>query len=233
MRIPGISHVRLMEESEARIAHVAREGAPPQAALARRLLEDTRLYRRWEVEHSQMLRPVAKQTRGQHQSVALRRTCFGLIHRKAMFEYLRGAKITGRDRHAVFALVYGEQHDYASAVIQEHANYMRASASLMCATWLGLSLIVDGVFADPLARYEALYADYFRSFCGTALATDQYKSGDTLRTLVPYLKGQLSDLRRAILALPQEPDTGLHHIIDLSTKAANTSGVYQAIKAAS
>lgn len=224
-----------MEESEARIADVARDGAPTQANLARRLLEDTRLYQRWEVEHAQLLRPVAKESRGLRQAVALRRTCFGLIHRKAMFEYLRGSRITGRDRHAVFALVYGEQHDYASAVIQEHGNYMRAASSLLCTSWLGLSLIQDGVFADPLYRYEQLYADYFRSFCGTALAPDQYKSGDTLRTLLPYLKGQLSDLRRAILALPQDPDTGLHNVIDLRTAAAaaNTQRMYQPVKAAS
>jgi hypothetical protein len=232
MRIPGLSHVRLMEESEARIADVARDGAPAQALIARRLLDDTRLYRRWEAEHEQLIRPVSREGRGLAQATALRRACFGLIHRKAMFEYLRAGKITGRDRHAVFALVYGEHHDYASAVIQEHGNYTRSASSLMCTSWLGLQVIGDAVFAEPMSRYEQLYTDYFRSFCGTALSPDQYKSGDTLRTLLPYLKGQLTDLRRAILALPQALHTGLHNV-DFHAAAANTQRMHQPFRAAS
>src|SRR6185369_17330315 len=125
MRIPGVSHLRLMEESEARIADIARDGHPAQALIARRVLDDTRLYQRWEAEHDRLMRSVAGEARGQRQATALRRASFGLIHRKAMFEYLRQEKITGRERHAVFELVFGEQHDYAVAVIQEHGNFVR------------------------------------------------------------------------------------------------------------
>jgi hypothetical protein len=232
MRIPGLSLLRLMEESEFRLADVARDGNPAQALVARRLLDDTRLYQRWEAEHDRLMRSVAGEARGLRQATALRRACFGLIHRKAMFEYLRQQKITGRDRHAVFNLVYGENHDYAAAVIQEHGNYLRSVSSLICSNWLGLRVIGDGVFGEPFSRYEQLYTDYFRSFCGTALSPDQYKSGDTLRTLLPYLKRQLSELRRAILALPQEPETGLHNM-DFHATAANTQRMYQPFRAAS
>ena len=233
MRIPGLSHLRLMEESEARIADVAREGSTPQALVAHRLLEDTRLYQRWEAEHNRLMRSVAGEARGLPQATALRRACFALIHRKAMFEYLRHHKITGRDRHAVFALVYGEQHDYAADVIHEHANYLRAFASLICSNHLGLRVVGDRSFGEPLWRYEQLYADYYRSFCGTALSDDQYKKGDTLRTLLPYLKRQLSDLRRAILALPQEPDNSFLTMDLKQTAAANTQRMYRPLRAVS
>jgi hypothetical protein len=226
MRIPGITHLRLMEESEARIADIAREGSAAQVLVARRILDDTRLYQRWQSEHDRLMRSVAGETRGVKQAMALRRAAFGLIHRKAMFEYLRQQRVTGRDRHAVFALVYGEHHDYAAAVIQEHGNYVRSASSLLCSNHLGLRLIEDRAFGEPLWRYEQLYADYFRSFCGTALAPDQYKSGDTLRTLLPYLKRQLSNLRRAILEMPQEPDIGLHNM-DFTASAANTQRMHQ------
>jgi hypothetical protein len=222
-----------MEESEARIADVARDGNPAQAHIARRVLDDTRLYQRWEAEHDRLMRAVAGEARGLPQATALRRASFGLIHRKAMFEYLRQEKITGRDRHVVFALVFGDQHDYAAAVIQEHGNFMRSASSLMCSTHLGLAVLQDRAFAEPLWRYEQLYADYFRSFCGTALGNTQYKSGDTLRTLLPYLKRQLSTLRRAILVMPREPvNLGLHNL-DFKAAAANTQRMQQPFREAS
>jgi hypothetical protein len=232
MRIPGISHRRLMEESEARIADLARDGSATQVLIAHRLLHDTRLYRRWEAEHDRLMRSVASEPRGLRQAAAMRRVSFALIHRKALFEYLRQQKITGRDRHSVFSLVYGEHHDYATAVVQEHGNFLRAASSLFCANYLGLWVIEDRAFGDPLGRYEQLYTDYFRAFCGTALSPDQYKSGDTLRTLLPYLKRQLSTLRHAILAMPQDPDV-LLHTLDFEATAANTQRMYQPIRAAS
>ena len=232
MRIPGISHLRLMEESEARIAAIARDGSPAQAWVARRILDDTRLYQRWEAEHDRIMRSVAGEARGLRQATVLRRASFALIHRKAMFEYLRQHKIVGRDRHAVFALVYGDQHDYVLAVIQEHGNFVRSTSSLWCSHHLGLKVLEDRAFAEPLWRYEQLYADYFRTFCETALNTTQYKSGDTLRTLLPYLKRQLNSLRRAILAMPQKPGHGLPHL-DFEAAAANTHRLHQPFQAAS
>ena len=111
----GLTHALLMEESEACIVGLAREGSTPQALIARRMIEQPHLYRRWEAEHDRLMRTVAE-TRAHQQIAALRSTCFGLIHRKAMFEYLRAQKITGRDRHAVFTLIFGDQ-DYARAVV--------------------------------------------------------------------------------------------------------------------
>jgi hypothetical protein len=220
MHTHGLSRAFLMEESEARIAGLAREGSAPQAWVARRMIEEPHLYRHWESEHDRLMRAVAD-TRAHHQIAALRSTCFGLIHRKAMFEYLRVNKITGRDRHAVFQLIYGDQ-DYAKAVILEHNNYLRSMSSFACSYHLGLDLLDDRAFGDPMSRYEARYADYFQAFCNSALKSNRYNEDDTISTLLPYLKRQLSTLRRAIVAMPRAPDIGGLRRIDPRTPAANS-----------
>jgi hypothetical protein len=231
MRTQGLSHSLLMEESESRIEIVAREGSAAQVLVARRILDDTHMYRHWEAEHERLMRGVAAETRLQRQVVALRTACFGLIHRKAMFEYLRQHKIVGRDRHAVFELIYGGQ-DYAKAVVVEHGNYVRSASSLLCSNHLGLSLLDDRAFGEPMLRYEQRYADYFRIFCGSALASNRYNNDDTLSTLIPYLKRQLGILRRAILAMPPEPDiVGLHNL-NIRTPAANSQRVTVPFQAA-
>jgi hypothetical protein len=220
MRPHGLTRAFLMEESEAHIESLARRGTTAQAAIAQRMLEEPHLYRHWEAEHDRLMRSVAE-TRAQHQLAALRSACFGLIHRKAMFEYLRVQKVTGRNRHAVFELIYGDQ-DYAKAVVAEHGNYLRSNSSLACSHHLGLALLDDHAFGDPMARYELRYADYFRAFCNCALASNRYNTDDTLSTLLPYLKRQLGILRRAIVAMPRESEVGGLHKIDIRIPAANS-----------
>jgi len=214
---PGLTRAFLMDQSEARIADLAREGSTPQALIARRMLEEPNLYRHWESEHDRLMRSVAE-TRALHQVSALRSTCFGLIHRKAMFDYLRVQKVTGQDRHAVFELIYSGQ-DYARAVVLEHNNYLRSLSSLACSHHLGLALLDDRTFGDPMSRYEARYADYFRAFCNSALKSNQYNNEDTISTLLPYLKRQLGILRRAILAMPRESDLDGFHKLEIRTPA--------------
>ena len=219
----GLTRAFLMEASEARIAGLAREGSTMQALIARRMIEEPHLYHHWEVEHDRLMRTVAE-ARAQHQVGALRSACFGLIHRKAMFEYLRVQRVTGRDRHAVFELIYGDS-DYAKAVVAEHNNYLRSMSSLACSHHLGLVVLDDRSFGSPMSRYEARYADYFRAFCSSALSSNRYNLDDTLSTLLPYLKRQLGVLRRAILAMPRESEAGGLHTLDLSAPAANSQRI--------
>ena len=223
MRPHGLTRAFLMEESETRIADLAREGCTQQALIARRMMEEPQLYRHWEAEHDRLMRSIAE-TRAHQQIAALRSTCFGLIHRKTMFEYLRAQKITGRDRHAVFELVYGDQ-DYVKAVIVEHGNYVRSMSSLACSHHLGLALLDDRAFGDPMSGYEVRYADYFRAFCDATLTSNRYNSDDTLSTLLPYLKRQLGTLRRAIVAMPRRPDVSSLYKLDIRTPAANSPRV--------
>lgn len=230
MRRRVITQSQLMEESESRLTAVARDEAGlPQGLVARRILEDPGLFQRWESEYGRIMRALAAETRRPKQVDVLRRACFGLIHRQAMFEYLRARNVIGRDRHAVFSLVFGDR-DYVTAVLLEHGNYLRAAASLLCCHHLGTRLLQDRAFGEPLRRYEQLYADYFRGFCDTALAENQHSSADTLRTLLPYLKQQLGALRRAILAITPEPEPAMRSPV--SEPAADEPRLYRPSRAA-
>jgi hypothetical protein len=200
----AITHARLMEESESRIENAARAGTPTQVLIARRMLDDLQAYRRWEAEHDRLMRTVASERNRMGQLSALRSTAFSLIHRKALFEYLRDQKVTGRKRHDVFKLVYGER-DYAQSVVQEHGNYLRSASSWMCSSHLGLWVLSDGAFEAPLARYEQLYTDYLRAFVDSALEYGPDASSASMRTLLPYLKQQLSIHRHAILKMEDTP----------------------------
>jgi hypothetical protein len=225
MHLAGLTHAQLMSHSESRIEYVARgEGTTVQERVARRLVENTRLYRLWIAEHERLMRTVADESRMLRQLVALRSACFGLVHRKAMFEYLRQHRVTGRNRHAIFELIYGPQ-DYARAVVGEHNNYVKSVASLMCTTFVGGVVIEDRSFGEPMVRYEQRYADYFRTFCGSALESNRYNGDDTLSTLVPYLKQQLGKLRRAILALPREHEVNGLHNLEIRAPAANSQAL--------
>ncbi len=204
MRSNAITHARLMEESESRIENAARAGSPTQILIARRMLDDLQAYRRWEAEHDRLMRGVANQQNRMGQLAALRSTAFALIHRKALFEYLRDQKVTGRKRHEVFKLVYGER-DYAKSVVQEHGNYLRSASSWMCSSHLGLWVLSDGAFETPLSRYEQLYTDYLRAFVDSALEYGPDASSASMRTLLPYLKQQLTLHRRVILKMEDTP----------------------------
>src|SRR6266849_2223792 len=107
MQVRAYKHARLMEESEARVEMAARFDSPADTLVARGILEHPDVYRRWAAEHDRLMRAVSEQARLARQVVALRSTAFGLVHRKAMFEYLRDRQLTGARRHRLFALFYG------------------------------------------------------------------------------------------------------------------------------
>ena len=83
-----------MEYSERHLALTARSGAPAEAQLATRLLENVALYRSWEHSHGRLMQAVAAAPR-QTAPLELRKVTFLTLHRKAPFEYLRDRHITG------------------------------------------------------------------------------------------------------------------------------------------
>jgi len=171
------------------------------------VLDSPETYRRWEVEHDRLLRAVSGQQRLDRQVTALRSTLFGLVHRRALFEYLRERQIAGRKRHRLLSLFYGCR-DYTNAVLTEHGKYVRYSSSYICTQYLGEHLLHDAAFDEPLQLYEAWYAEYFRAYCDTELAdTEEEKQACIpLDALKPLLKQRLAEARQAILAMPQSPD---------------------------
>src|SRR5262245_13535206 len=109
-----------MEESELRVQMSVHLNSPADAA-ARRLLQMPEIYHRWAAEHDRLMRAIAAHTRFLTQVGALRSTTFGLVHKRALFEYLRDRQLTGEKRKRLLALFYGCR-DYTNAVVMEHGN---------------------------------------------------------------------------------------------------------------
>jgi hypothetical protein len=208
MSIQGYKHARLMEESEDCLAAAARAGLPEDRAVARRVLEHPTAYRHWEAEHDRLLRTVSSHPRLAPQIGALRSAAFSLIHRKALFEYIRDRRLTAAKRKRLFGLFYGTR-DYTSSVLAEHANFLRCSSSHICAEHLAEHLMRDVAFEEPMQLYQEWYSDYFRVFCDVELAEteDERAALAPVEALKPLLKHRLREARDAILNLPQVPST--------------------------
>lgn len=208
MLIQGYKHERLMEESESSLAAAARAGPPEDMLVASRILEHPMSYRQWEAEHDRLMRGISTQSRLASQMAALRSAAFALIHRKALFEYIRDQAVTGTRRHRLFGLFYGLR-DYSNAVVAEHASFVRCSSSHICTGHLAAQLMRDAAFEEPMQLYAEWYTDYFRVFCDVALAeTEEEKLAlAPLEALKPLLKYRLKQARDAILELPCVPST--------------------------
>ena len=207
MRIQGVSQTRLMDESELCVAEAARSGTPAQMLAATRLLSHPDAYRRWESEHSRLMRRVSDHRYLHRQVVALRATALTLLHRKAVFEYLQDRPLTRNQRHRLMAMFHSLR-DYSVSLIAEHGNYLRGASSYWCSHHLARRLMKDGVFAEPLLLYQERYTDYFRMHCDVELAeTDAEKEAlEPMRMLQPLLKLQLAEARREILSMVYTPE---------------------------
>lgn len=206
MIIHAYKHAQLMEESELRLEMSVHSTAPADL-VASRVLESPDAYRHWAAEHERLIRSVSEQARLVRQVTALRAAAFGLVHRRALFEYLRDTRLTGSKRRKLFGLFYGCR-DYTNAVLAEHGNYMRCSSSYLCTHHLGEHLMRDAAFSEPLQLYEQFYGEYFRAYCDVELAetAEEKQALQPLDALRPLLKYRLSEARQAILAMPQVPE---------------------------
>jgi hypothetical protein len=197
MHRDAIAYTRLMQESTNYVQAAAYRENSREQAVAARLLADTTAWERWEAEHSGLMRKVAGLGQLAEQRAALKVTNFQLIHRKALFEYLRDNEVRGVERPRILAHFRMALH-YEHAVIAEHRVYVRKACSFFCTGHLGLEVLRDAGFSDPMLRYEELYAEYFELYCRVNCA-DPDAAPDPRRALLPLLKHQLNEWRRAIL----------------------------------
>lgn len=206
-----VSRARLMEVSEAELARVARGGSARERQIAGPLLASPKDYRGWEAEHERLMVAIAGQPTGDRQAKALLSTAFSLIHRKALFQYLRDHTPRGAARRVLIEHFHGNK-SYSRAMVAEHGNYQRSFVSLLCIEYMGATLLAHQAFGEPFRRYEHLYAEYFRSYCDSYLAPskDPNDSSDSIRTLLPYLKRDVLDVRARMLAMPATPPPGTH-----------------------
>lgn len=200
--MPAISESRLMRESERCLEDAARSGDERQQLVAGRILGSVDLWCQWELEHQALVREVVRYTGADAQSMALRSGALGLIHRKALFEYLRATKLRDAARRRVISYFRGSLQ-YTDAVISEHGQYLRSAGSHLCVHHLGAAVLLDGVFQSPVARYEELYTEYFHAFCETLIAGVDTEVAARQRSVLPLLKHQVTRLHASILTLPR------------------------------
>jgi hypothetical protein len=196
----AISHARLMRESEHCIEDAARNGGPVEQLVAGRILESPVVWARWENEHAGLMRTISDQRRSANQTTALKTTCFSLIHRKALFEHLRDHQVRGQERRQILQYFH-RTSGYTHATVAEHEIYLRSACSYLCSNQVGGELIRDGVFDQPMLRYEELYAEYFKLFCDSVFGAETVASAS--RALLPYLRYQMAEQRLAVLAMPR------------------------------
>ena len=195
-----LSHDRLMEESQQRLANAMVSGLPSEERLATRILDNGRDYLRWESEHATLMRKIAVERLPSVQTAQLLDISLALIHRKACFEYLRDEQVRGIKREAVMAHFFANR-DYTSAVVAEHGRYVRSAASYLCSSHVGSNVMFEALFETPLAEYEELYASYFRTYCNTLLASDDNAVAKSMQAVLVELKAQIGEWRKALNAL--------------------------------
>jgi hypothetical protein len=195
-----------MEESESRVERAATSQSPADILVSTRILERPTEFIRWEAHHDRLMRPVSAPARLSEQMVALRSAAFTLVHRKALFEYMRDRRLTGAKRRKLLAVFYGCA-DYTNALLVEHGNYVRCSSSYLATQHLAEHLMHDPALDAPLKLYEEWYAEYFRAFCDSALAETEEEAQACLaqESLKPLLKHRVTEARRAILTMPLSP----------------------------
>jgi hypothetical protein len=152
MLFQAYEHTRLMEESQLRVEMTPYMQTAADTA-ASRLLESKEAYRRWEAEHDRLMRTVSRRLNFDGQVSALRNTAFSLVHRRALFQYMRERKPNSLKRRRLLSIFYGCR-DYTNAIIAEHWNYIRCSSSYVCTQHLGEHLMHDTAFDEPMQLYE-------------------------------------------------------------------------------
>jgi hypothetical protein len=193
----SVDYKRLMRESTDRVHSALYSDNPDEQLVASRLLESPAAFRTWESEHSGLMLEVANPSFRRTQAALLKKATFRLIHRKALFEYLRDERIRGSLRRRIMISFHPAQ-DYTRSVIAEHGLYLRKACSLLCTSHVGGNVVRDPGFFDPMRRYQELYAAYFQIFCSTHFSTDS-ADPEPLGELLPLLKHQLEECRKAII----------------------------------
>jgi hypothetical protein len=182
-----------MRESTDRVEMALRSNDPGEQLVARRLLESPGMFQTWECEHSGLMRQVANTGFPRTQAALLKKATMRLIHRKALFEYLRDQQVRGVERRQIL-LAFHPTQDYTRSVIAEHETYLRKACSFLCTSYVGTHVVHDNVFSEPMDAYRILYAEYFQLFCRIQIRAD-LPDGD----LLPLLKFELEECRKAIM----------------------------------
>ena len=195
-----LSHDRLMEASHECVKEASHSRQPQVEIVATRLFESPQTYRIWENEHAAIMRNVAAERLPASQRAAMLSASFALVHRKALFEYMRDKKLRGPQRQALMQHFF-PQRDVTDSVRAEHQQYVRSAASHLCVGHVGRDLMFDTLFSAPLLEYEEIYLEYFHAHCDQIVAA--WKGLSVPAAMLTDMKNRVGDWRRALLALTQ------------------------------
>jgi hypothetical protein len=208
-----------MRESTDRVESALHSDNPIEQLVVSRLLESPAMFRVWESEHSGLMREVANTGFSRTQAAVLKKATFRLIHRKALFEYLRDQRVRGSARQRI-VLTFHPTRDYTRSVIAEHEVYLRKACSFLCTSHVGANVVHDPSFIDPMKHYQALYAEYFQIFCRASFRAASAEI-EPQSELLPLLKYQLEECRKAIMN-PQPDNQWLKRETELREPTGDT-----------
>lgn len=190
----------LMDASESWIEKIRWSDAADVRLVVDRLFDRPVTYSRWLSFHYDLMKKVAAGHSSKEQLLRLRKTSFSLLHRQALFEHIRTAKVPGPDREALFSALHASK-GYARAVLEEHGRFLESNSSLFCTDYLEMFIRHDSAFGAAFAQYRTQYMEFFAIYCAWVLA--EYRGEDyCLAPVIPEIKMQLLSLQRRIVAMP-------------------------------
>ena len=184
-----------MNESEYALHNASDSSSPRELRIVDTVLQDGRLYRLWESRHADLLLPVAEYSHKKRQIVALRNAEVQLVHRRALFGYLRSNGVRGDERRRLFR-IFHQTLDYDSAVLAEHRQYMLAVSSRISTDHL-IDIMNDPRSKSLPRQYEELYRRYFEMNCYVAGMGDSTCTG-LVRLTMQDTRKQLQQMRQRI-----------------------------------
>lgn len=210
---------QLMDSSESLLTAAAGSATDDSGIAARRLMQDPTEWHRWETEFGAALRKVVIPARRIEQVRLLRMSGFTWIHSTVPFRHVRDRGLRGAVRRRVVSGLHNG-YGFARAMVAEHKAYVRSSCSFACSAHIGESIFGDEIFTESMQRYREIYADYFNSYCAASFPGD-FQDGERERSLLPLLKQQVAELRRAILDYPRDA-SWLERELELRRAAGDT-----------
>jgi hypothetical protein len=184
-----------MNESEYALHNASESSSPGELRVVDTVLQDGRLYRVWESRHADLLLPVAEYSNKKRQILALRKAEVQLVHRRALFGYLRLNGVRGEERRQLFR-IFHQTLDYHNAVLAEHRQYMLAISSRISTDHL-IDIMNDPRSKSLPRQYEELYQRYFEMNCYIAGMGDSECTG-LVRLTMQDTRMQLQQMTRRI-----------------------------------
>jgi hypothetical protein len=188
-------HRKLMNESEYALHNASDSSSPRVLRIVNTILRDYRAYGMWESQHADLLLPVAEHRDKKRQIIALRNAEVQLVHRRAIFDYVRLNGVRGDERRQFFRTIY-RTLDYHSAVLAEHRQYLLAVSSHVSTDHL-IDIMNDPRSKSLSRQYETLYRPYFEMNCYVAGMGDS-KCTELARSTMQNTRDQLQQMRQRI-----------------------------------